>query len=274
MSSTTPISPVRRTARRAALLVGAGLVTSAALTGAAYAHVEITPDSVPGGEDAVIAFSVPTESDNASTVALKVLLPQNRPIAEVATTPMPGWRVTTTTRTLAKPIEVEGEKLKSVVSQVTWKATGAGIAPGQYQQFALSLGPLPGSGTLVFNAVQTYSDGTVVNWNEVSADKSVEPEHPAPTLTLTAPDSKAGDDTASDPGSDSASDAAAPTDTAATTTASTPADDQGSSSTWANLMAGTALLVSLLTALLVWRRARPVPVATASGSRDLEDTKA
>src|SRR3954447_11357218 len=234
MSTTSSTRPVRRTARRAALVVGAGLVTTASLTGAAYAHVEITPDSVPGGEDAVIAFSVPTESDNASTVALKVLLPQNRPIAEVATTPMPGWRVTTTTRTLAKPIEVEGEKLKSVVSQVTWKATGAGIAPGQYQQFALSLGPLPGSGTLVFNAVQTYSDGTVVNWNEVSADKSVEPEHPAPTLTLTAPDSKAGDDTASDPGSDSAP----PTEAATTPTAATPADDNGSGSTSATLMAG------------------------------------
>ena len=38
---------------------------------------------------------------------------------------------------------------------------------------------------MVFNALQTYSSGEKVNWNEVSADPSVEPEHPAPTLTIT-----------------------------------------------------------------------------------------
>src|SRR3954454_17736829 len=227
MSITSSTRRVRRTARRAALVVGAGLVTTAALNGAAYAHVEITPGSFEGGEDGVIAFRVPTESDSASTVAVKVLLPRNKPIADVATTPMPGWTATTTTRRLARPIQVEGEKLTSVVSQVTWRATGAGIGPGQYQQFALSLGPLPDSGILVFNAVQTYSDGTVVNWNEVSADKSVEAEHPAPTLTLTAPDSESGKATGSATGSGTAS----PTKAATTPTTATPADDNGSGST-------------------------------------------
>jgi len=275
--SSTSIRPVHRTARRAGVVLGAGLLTSVALTGAAYAHVEITPESVPGGGDAVISFSVPNESDRASTVAVKVLLPKNRPIGDVATTPTPGWTVTTATRTLAKPIDVEGEKLDSVVSQVTWKATGDGIKPGQYQEFALSLGPLPDSGTLVFNAVQTYSDGSVVSWNEVSADKSVEPEHPAPTLTLTAPESESGDDTASgsasDAPSDASSDATAPRETAATTTTAATTADDGSGSLWATVMAGAALVVSLLTALLVWRRGRPVPAAD-SGSRGLEDAKA
>ena len=94
--------------------------------------------------------------------------------------------MTTQTRKLAQPIKNDdGEQVTSVVSQVTWKATGDGIVPGQYQDFDLSLGTLPDKGKMVFNATQTYSDGTVVNWNEVSADKSVEPEHPAPTLVLT-----------------------------------------------------------------------------------------
>ena len=133
----------------------------------------------------MIAFHVPNESDTARTTSVKVLLPKNRPIGEVQTTATPGWTVTTKTRTLAQPIEVEGEKLDSVVSQVTWRATGGGIRPGQFQDFDLGLGTLPASGKLVFNAVQTYSDGTTANWNEVSADESVEPEHPAPTLILT-----------------------------------------------------------------------------------------
>ena len=69
---------------------------------------------------------------------------------------------------------------------------------GQFQDFDLSLGQLPESGKLVFNALQTYSSGEKVNWNEVSADPSVEPEHPAPILTITPA---------------AADEAAAPTDT-------------------------------------------------------------
>ena len=182
-STTSARSP--RTTRRLGVLVGAGIATSFALTGVAQAHVEVQPASVPGGGESVIAFHVPNESDTARTTSVKVLLPKNRPIGEVQTTATPGWTVTTKTRTLAQPIEVEGEKLDSVVSQVTWRATGGGIVPGQFQDFDLGLGTLPASGKLVFNAVQTYSDGTTANWNEVSADESVEPEHPAPTLILT-----------------------------------------------------------------------------------------
>jgi uncharacterized protein YcnI len=273
----TSTRPARRTARRAGIVLGAGLLSSIALAGAAYAHVEITPNTVPGGEDAVIAFSVPTESDTASTTTVKVLLPKNHPIGDVATTPTPGWTVTTGTRKLAKPIDVEGEKLSSVVSSVTWKATAGGIKPGQYQQFALSIGPLPDSGKLVFNAVQTYSDGSVVNWNEVSANKSVEPEHPAPVLTLTAPESDtAGGDTSGAPSagsSDTASDASAPSEAQTTPTATTTSDD-GSGSGLATLLAGAALVVSLLTGFVVWRRGRVVPVAADRGSRDHEDTRA
>lgn len=272
MSSThTRARATSRTARRVGLLLGAGLLTSIALTGVADAHVEVTPESVPGGGDAEIAFRVPNESDSASTVVLKVLLPKSRPIGEVQTTVTPGWTVTTRTRKLAKPITVEGEQLTSVVSQVTWRATAGGIKPEQYQDFGLSLGGLPTSGTLVFNAVQTYSDGTVVNWNEVSADESVEPEHPAPTLTLTAPESdEATSDSATDPATVPATDAAAPTDPEAAPAATS--DDDGSGSALATLLAAAALVVSMLTALVVWRRGRPAP--TDPGGRNLEDTQA
>ena len=38
-----------------------------------------------------------------------------------------------------------------------------------------------------FGALQTYSDGETVAWNESAAPGSdAEPEHPKPTLTLTA----------------------------------------------------------------------------------------
>ena len=35
----------------------------------------------------------------------------------------------------------------------------------------MSLGQLPESGEMVFQALQTYSSGEKVNWNQVSADE-------------------------------------------------------------------------------------------------------
>jgi uncharacterized protein YcnI len=249
------------------VVLGAGIATSFALTGVAQAHVEVQPASVPGGGESVIAFHVPNESDSANTVSLKVLLPKNQPIGEVQTTATPGWAVTTKTHHLAKPIEVEGQKLDSVVSQVTWWATGGGIAPGQFRDFDLSLGTLPATGKLVFNAVQTYSDGTTVDWNEVSADKSVEPEHPAPTLTLTrAAAASAAGSTATTPTEASA-------DESVQATPVNTQGDGGSDSAVPLLLAGAALVVSLLTALMVWRRGRSTPVVADASGRQLEDSK-
>jgi uncharacterized protein YcnI len=267
-SRTTSTRPSRSTARRTGLVAGAAVVASLALSGTAQAHVEVEPAHVPGGGEAVIAFRVPNESDSTNTVSLRVLMPKNKPIGEVQTTAMPGWTVVTKTRTLAQPIEVEGEKLDSVVSQVTWRASGDGIVPGQYQDFDLSLATLPDSGKLVFTAVQTYSDGSTVNWNEVSADDSVEPEHPAPTLTLTP---AVGEGAAA-----STPDTAAATagGAGATDQATTPAAETGSDSdsVWPLLLSGGALVVSVLTALMVWRRGRPAPAVLDARSRDLENS--
>ncbi len=266
MSSRTSAHPRRHLARRAGLVLGAGLLGTVALSGAAQAHVSVQPASVPGGGFSVIAFRVPNESDSARTVALKVLLPKGQSIASVQTTAIPGWTVTTQTRKLARPIvNDDGEQVKSVVSQVAWRATGTGVIPGQYQDFDLSLGTLPDKGKLVFNVAQTYSDGTVVNWNEVSADKSVEPEHPAPILTLTP---AAGAATASTPDT-TATDS---TQASVPTTAPVTATDNGSDSTWPLLLSGAALVVSLLTALLVWRRGRTAPTGADAADRQLQDS--
>ena len=64
-------------------------------------------------------------------------------------------------------------------SRITWTATSKadGIAPGQFQDFPLSV-QIPGKAgdTLTFKALQTYSDGEVVRWiGAPDADK------PAPT---------------------------------------------------------------------------------------------
>ena len=263
----TSSKPLRRA------LVRAGIASAASVTfvlmpaGVAQAHITIQPAAVEGGGFSVIAFRVPNERDDASTTRLRVTLPEDQPIGEVSTTPIPGWSVTTVSRKLDKPVDVEGEQLDTVVSQVTWTATGAGVRPGEYQDFSLSLGQLPDTGQLVFRALQTYSDGEKVNWNEVSTDGVTEPEHPAPTLTLGAATSATGADGHATEGS---SNAAAPEATAAEPPATRT--DGRSGSTLSIAISLAALAVSLLTALLVWRRGRYVPVEPAP-SPVLEDQR-
>jgi periplasmic copper chaperone A len=179
-------------------VVGAGAV--AALVGVpwstASAHVSIiTYGDVEAGGFATIGFNVPNERDDSGTVALAVQMPPDHPFTSVRTQPKPGWEIETTTRT------VEGE---DVVDTITWTASdGSEIAPGQFDQFWISVGRLPEDVAIVeFPAVQTYASGEEVRWIEPTPAGGEEPEHPAPALALTAPsdDAAATDSAGSDSG--------------------------------------------------------------------------
>jgi periplasmic copper chaperone A len=156
---------------------------------AASAHVSVSsPDATPGGFGKLV-FRVPTESATASTVKLTVSLPAATPFAEVSARSFPGWTIATTERHLAKPIKSdEGFNLTKATSTVTWTAAaGQGVAPGEFNEFELSVGPFPKrTAAIVLPTVQTYSDGTVVRWIEPTPASGDEPEHPAPTLELAA----------------------------------------------------------------------------------------
>ena len=170
------------------LLVVTGLAGAVVLlaAGAAAAHVEITPSSLPKGGDAVFSFSVPNEEQNANTIALEVTFPTKTPIASVLVKPMTGWTITTETTKLAKPITTDDGTVSEAVSKVTWTATAGGLTPGQFDLFTVSAGPLPTKANkLEFKALQTYSDGTIVRWIDPIVKGTPEPEHPAPTVTLT-----------------------------------------------------------------------------------------
>jgi uncharacterized protein YcnI len=71
--------------------------------------VTVQPDTAEGGGFTVVSFRVPNERDNASTIRVPVTLPKDQPIGSVRTTPVPGWKVATTTRHLDQPIEMFGE---------------------------------------------------------------------------------------------------------------------------------------------------------------------
>ncbi|WP_246078581.1 YcnI family protein [Modestobacter excelsi] len=169
------------------MLTAAGALLLAG-TGVASAHVTVSSaDASPGGYGKV-TFSVPDESDAASTVGLRIQLPTDPPLTSVRAQPVPGWTVTLTTVALDPPVTSDdGGTVDSAVSVVDFQADpGTGIAPGQFQEFALSGGPFPDVDRLTFNVVQTYSDGSEAAWIEPTVDGQPEPEHPAPVLSLSA----------------------------------------------------------------------------------------
>jgi uncharacterized protein YcnI len=172
----------------ARVLVGLATVTAIAAAGGypASAHVTVhADDSTAGATDVQLTFRTPNELDNATTVKLQVFLPTDTPLLGVLVAPTPGWRSSTQTTKLTKSIQTDDGAVSEVTSAVTW--SGGHIPVGGYLDFAISVGQLPDrAGDIVFKAVQTYSDGTVVRWVETSGAGAPEPEHPAPTLHLTA----------------------------------------------------------------------------------------
>lgn len=171
----------RRLAALGTLTAGSVLL----LAGPAFAHVTVNPDSAPKGGYSTVDVKVPNEQDDASTVKIEVNLPKDHPLSSVSAQPVPGWDVEITKSHLDKPITVHGQQVDEAVTKITW--SGGKIGPGQFQQFPLSLGPLPkDTDQLAFKALQTYSNGDVVRWIEVPQEGQPEPEHPAPVLHLTA----------------------------------------------------------------------------------------
>jgi len=72
--------------------------------------------------------------------------------------------------------------------RTTGTRSSGSIAPGQFEAFDVSVGPLPTDvDHLVFKALQTYADGQVVRWiDEPVTGSAAEPDHPAPVVTLSA----------------------------------------------------------------------------------------
>ena len=164
--------------RLTAVIVGAGLAMLA-VPALAAGHVALDPQEAPEGGFVVENVRVPNEEDSANTTKVSVQFPDG--FAEVSFEPVPGWQVKVKKTKLAQPITTdEGDKLTEQVSKVTW--TGGKIAPGEFQDFPVSVQVPDKSGTtLTFKAIQTYDDGKVVRW--IGAPDA---EDPAPQVKVTA----------------------------------------------------------------------------------------
>jgi uncharacterized protein len=137
----------------------------------AFAHVAVSPSEVPEGEAAQLTFRVPNESDSASTTSVEIAMPADRTFDFVSAKAVPGWTIDTA-------------KDGDTITSITW--SGGEIAPGQFDEFSIVVGPVEGTGELAFRAVQTYSDGEVVRWIDPMVEGEEEPEHPAPTAMVVA----------------------------------------------------------------------------------------
>ncbi|MDM4722723.1 YcnI family protein [Micromonospora sp. WMMA1363] len=236
----------RTTTAAATFAVGAVVAAVIGFAAPASAHVTVNPTEATQGDYARLAFRVPNESDTASTTKVEVFLPEDAPVGSVSTMSVPGWTVTVEKRKLDQPVEMHGSQLTEAVSKLTWTADpDAVIEPGTFQEFPVSMGPLPKADQMVFKSLQTYSDGTVVRWIDVPESGGAEPESPAPVLTLT-----------------SASPSTAPAADAADTAADDDAEDAGLATGLgvAGLVAG---LGGLVLGGLAFARSRREPAARA-----------
>lgn len=157
------------------LIAGAAAVTLylPAGTALAWAHVHASSDNAVRGGTALVTFEVPNESNTgAATTALTVALPN---VASAGTEAMPGWTA-----------KLDRDAASGTVRSVTWTAApNGGIQADQFALFRISV-QLPDADTVSFPATQTYSDGSVVKWDQPPLPGGGEPEHPAPMLTLAA----------------------------------------------------------------------------------------
>ena len=153
---------------------------------AASAHVHVVPEQTPVGDYPTLQFKVPTESSTASTVGLEVDFPIDHPFTSVSYQPLPGWKTVVVESRLPTPVKAEGGTITTAVTKVVWTAErGAGIPPGAFELFTVSAGAVPDTGRVELPTTQTYSDGSVVKWNQAAGASGAEPEHPAPVLYIT-----------------------------------------------------------------------------------------
>jgi uncharacterized protein YcnI len=243
--------------KRVTVVAGTAAALTLALAVPASAHVTVSAGAAVQGGYSTVTFKVPNESDDASTTKIEVNLPPDAPVASVSVRPVPGWTAVAEKAKLAAPIDAHGTQITEAVSKITWTAAGgAGIRPGEFQTFDVSMGPLPQTDQMVFKSLQTYSDGTIVRWIDEPATDGTEPESPAPVLKLAA----AGD--------------GAPAATGPAVTAAPAPADPSSTGTVLGVIGILLGLAALVLGLLAYRRsgrtAAGPPESVAAG-RNTQD---
>jgi uncharacterized protein YcnI len=140
------------------LIIGALAATAALIVaGAASAHARVSPPVALAKELQLFTLAVPTEKDGTTTQVV-LTPPDGFDIDSFVSSP--GWKRT---------VKQTGNGEDAVVKQVTY--TGGSTPTGEDSTFSFLAQP-SASKTYTFGVQQTYSDGSVVDWNGAESSDS------------------------------------------------------------------------------------------------------
>jgi uncharacterized protein YcnI len=139
------------------------LAASLALASTAFAHARVSPAVSLSGQLQLYSLAVPTEKEGATTTKIVLTVPSGFGIDSFVAAP--GWQ---------RQVQQTGSGDSAVVQKVTW--TGGSVPTGEDSLFQFLAQPAS-SGTYTFHVVQTYSDGSIVDWSGAESSDA-----PAPTI--------------------------------------------------------------------------------------------
>ncbi|MRG59927.1 DUF1775 domain-containing protein [Agromyces sp. CFH 90414] len=248
-----------RTTLASTAALGGGILLALAAPLSASAHVGVEASSTAAGSYTVLSFSTPHGCGESPTTKLTFTMPEG--VDRVTPTVNPGWTIEKVVEDLPEPkTDSHGANLVDRDAQVVYTAVTP--LPSDLRdviELSLQL-PADAEGeTLAFPVLQECAEGST-DWSEVAEAGGEEPEHPAPSITVTAAadDAHGGHGTADDADdSGHADDSAHAADgTSAETTATTTDDPVARWLAAGGLAVG---VVGVVLAIIGWRRpARPV----------------
>ncbi|MFL5865487.1 MAG: DUF1775 domain-containing protein, partial [Thermoleophilaceae bacterium] len=149
--------------RRAGCTIAAVLAISGVTAASAEAHAIMSPAVVESKKLQQFTLSVPTEKEKAKTT--KVELDISPGFAVDSWEPEPGWK---------RAVQAKGSGEEAVVQKVVWSG---GSVPTEEDAVFRFNASAPKNKTYKFTVRQTYSDGSVVDWNGPESSDT-----PAPTI--------------------------------------------------------------------------------------------
>lgn len=207
------------------------LVATFLFPAGAMAHVEMTPSDAAAGKPVDLSFEIPHGCDGAATTSLVVQIPDSA--TDVKAKPIKGWRANTTPATL------------------TW--TGGPLPDDQTLAvpFTASLYGKKGD-SVMFKVIQKCQGGASTAWIQAE-EGGVEPEYPAPAVTLTSTAAKpaaAAQESADQVAEEDAASTGEPTATAADP-ADESSDDGGSDGKTLLLIVIAGLAIGTVAGIIV-----------------------
>ena len=107
-----------------------------------------------------------------------MFLPTARPLLGVAPVAPTGWTARVGTAAPTTPVTVDGAPVPEIATSVAWE--GGTLTGDGYAVFPVDVDRLPdGAGPLRFRVIQTFADGTTVEWSDLVPYGAPAPQHPA-----------------------------------------------------------------------------------------------